>query len=223
MTKEVTRQATDLYEKYASEAVASGGPRMKFVKGKFKIGDEPVASDTEFIVLMADIAQAWTRFEGGKATNELLYRLADGFEPHKREELGDPQETWPFDNGRPKDPWSLQWKLPMQNVKTGDAAIFTTDTVGGSQAVKALIKEYHRRRNTGSLPIIALKSRSYSNEWGVQHVPVFHIVRWTTPTSELPPTAPATDVNASAVKSISDKPATDADDPKNEMGDDIPF
>jgi hypothetical protein len=110
---------------------------------------------------------------------------------------------------------------------TEEAAIFTTDSIGGSGAVKSLIKEYNPRRNTGSLPIIALKSRSYTNDWGLQHVPVFHVAGWTPPgttTRESPPIA-AVDVNASAVKAISDRAAAEAAAaPKNrDLNDDIPF
>ena len=115
---------------------------------------------------MADVAQCWVRFEDGKLTHSLLYKLADGYEPCRREELGDPEDTWKWDRGKPKDPWTLQWLLPLQHMGTEEAAIFTTDSIGGSGAVKSLIKEFNPRRNTGSLPIIALKSRSYTNDWG---------------------------------------------------------
>ena len=94
MSNDVTRQPMDLYEKYAAEAAAVGGPRLKFVKGVFKIGDDVVDLNTEFIALMADVAQSWVRFEDGKLTHSLLYKLADGFEPCQREELGDPKATW---------------------------------------------------------------------------------------------------------------------------------
>jgi hypothetical protein len=231
MSNDVTRQPMDLYEKYAFEAAAVGGPLLKFVKGNYKIGDDVVPLNTEFTALMADVAQNWVRFEDGKRTHSLLYKLADGFEPCKREELGDPESTWKWDRfGKPKDPWTLQWLLPLQSVETEEAAIFTTDSTGGSQAVKALIKEFNPRRNTGSLPIIAVKSRSYTNEYGIQHAPVFAVIGWTPPDTSTasPPTAPAIDVNAAAVKAITDKAAAEAAaeataDKNSDMDDDIPF
>jgi hypothetical protein len=222
MNTEVIRQPVDLYEKYAAEAVAG---RMKFVKGAFKIGDEPVALGTEFVALMVDVARNWVRFEDGKLTHSLLYKLADGFEPCKREELGDPASNWKSE----RDPWTLQWLVPLQSIETeGAVAIFTTDSVGGTQAVKALIKEYAPRRSTGSLPIVALKTRSYTNDYGLQHVPIFAVVGWTPPgttNGSSPPTAPAIDVNASAVKTISDRAAAEAATaPTNsDMSDDIPY
>ena len=231
MSNEIARQPVDLFEKYAAEAAAVGGPRLKFIKGTYKIDGEPLELNTEFIALMADVAQNWVRFEDGK-THSLLYKLADGFEPCKREELGDPESTWKWDRfGKPKDPWSLQWLLPLQSVKTEEAAIFTTDTTGGTQAVKALIKEFNPRRNTGSLPIIAVKSRSYTNEYGIQHAPVFAVIGWTPPDANMtgsPPIAPAIDINAAAVKAITDKAAAEAAAeaaaPKNsDMDDEIPF
>jgi integrase len=61
MSNDVTRQPIDLYEKYAAEAAVMYGPRLKFVKGTYKIGDEVVALNTEFVALMADVAQCWAR------------------------------------------------------------------------------------------------------------------------------------------------------------------
>jgi hypothetical protein len=233
MNNDVTRQSIDLYEKYAAEAASVGGPRLKFVKGTYKIGDEVVDVGTKFIALMADVAQNWVRFENGKLTHSLLYKLVDGFEPCKREELGDPESTWKWDRGKPRDPWALQWLLPLQSVDTETAAIFTTDSVGGAQAVKALIREYNPQRNTGSLPIVALRTRSYTNDYGLQHAPIFGIVGWTPPDASVtgsPPIAPAAaiDVNAAAVKALTDKAAAEAaaeaEAPKNDdMNDDIPF
>ena len=210
MSNDLTRQPVDLYEKYAAEAAAVGGPRLKFVKGNYKIGDDAVDLNTEYVALMADVARCWVRFEDGKLTHSLLYKLADGFEPCQREELGDPEETW---KKWDRDPWTLQWLLPLQSVDNETAVIFTTDTVGGEQAVKALIKEYSPRRNTGSLPIIALKSRSYTNGFGLQHAPILGVVGWTPPgTTGSPPITPAAaiDVNAAAVKAITDKAAAAA-------------
>ena len=81
--------------------------------------------------------------------------------------------------------------------------------------MKALIKEYNPQRNTGSLPIIALKTRSYTNDYGPQHAPIFSVVGWTPPDASAtrsPPIAPAAtiDVNAAAVRAISDKAAAEA-------------
>jgi hypothetical protein len=227
MTNDVTRQPQDLFAKYAAETATSNGPWLKFVKGDYRIDKEPIAVGTEFIALMNDVAQVWQRFEDGKPTHVLIYKLADGFEPCAREELGDPESSWKLDRSgnKKKDPWSLQWWLPMQSLETEAACTFTTDSVGGSQAVKALIKEFNPRRATGSLPIVALKSRSYSNDYGLQHAPVFQNVGWTPPgaTTESPPTAPAIDVNANTVKAISDKAAAEAADPNSDMEDEIPF
>ena len=227
MSNDLTRQPMDLYEKYASEAAAVGGPRLKFVKGNYKVGDDAVALNTEYVALMADVAQCWVRFEDGKLTHSLLYKLAAGFEPCQREELGDPKDTW---EKWDRDPWTLQWMLPLQSVETETAVIFTTDTVGGEQAVKALIKEYTPRRNTGSLPIVALKSRSYTNSYGAQHAPVLSVIGWTPPgATGSPPIAPAPaiDVNAAAVKAITDRAAAEAAAeaaaPKNSVMDDEIF
>ena len=96
--------------------------------------------------------------------------------------------------------------------------------------MKALIKEYNPRRNIGSLPIVALKTRSYTNDYGPQHAPIFSVVGWTAPDATgSPPIAPAVvDVNAAAVKAISDKAVAEsaaaAAAPKNsDTDDEIPF
>ena len=104
MRNDVTKQPMDLYEKYAAEASAVGGTRLKFVKGVFKIGDEVVDLNTEFVALMADVAQCWVRFENGKLTHSLLYKLADGFEPCQREELGDPESNLEMGQGQAERP-----------------------------------------------------------------------------------------------------------------------
>ena len=111
--------------------------------------------NTEFVALMADVAQCWVRFENGKLTHSLLYKLADGFEPCQREELGDPELNLEMGQGQAERPVGIQWLLPLQSVDTEEAAIFTTDLVGGSQAVKALIRNITRgaiRARYRSLP-----------------------------------------------------------------------
>ena len=120
MSNDITRQPMDLYEKYAAEASAVGGTRLKLLKAEWLRGRYDPIRRAHGRTLR-DVVRS------ERQADRLAALQAGGwFEPCQREELGDPEPSWKWDRGKPRDPWALQWLLPLQSVDTEDAAIFTT-------------------------------------------------------------------------------------------------
>ncbi len=107
------------------------------------------------------------KFEDSKVVDRLIGKVADGFKPPKREELGDTDRTsWKEKdaNGQPRDPWVSQWFVPMIAVETGDFVTFVTGSKGGAAAVAGLCRVYGHKNREGMLPIVALRTRSYKHQ-----------------------------------------------------------
>jgi hypothetical protein len=125
--------------------------------------------------------RGWTRFDDGKRTGRHIGKLSDGYKPPPREQLSDPDPlTWTEKdaNGKPKDPWSLQWYLPLVNVETGDVVTFVTGSNGGDAAIKNLCRSYGRNLHRGR-PIVALKVRGYKHKsFGLIKTPELPIIDW---------------------------------------------
>ena len=178
----------------ANEFGNSLGKILKFNKGLWEIGDDEIPEGTEYIVLMDQIAREWVKFEDGSPTARLRYPLADSVPPPPREELGDNDKSqWEVgDDGKPRDPWTLQWQLPMvQREVLGDLIVFTTSSKGGESCIASLCGIYGRSPRNGMLPIVALKTRSYKHKiYGKIQTPDLPIVGWDGGTSSAAPAAP---------------------------------
>src|SRR5262249_27227213 len=125
------------YLKIAAEGGDNPGQLLKFVKGKWMIGDEQVAIGTEYVCYLNQAMRGWTKFEDNKATNRVIGKIADGFTPPERSELGDTDEAkWKRDEGEPRDPWVHQYMLPMVSVDTGELITYVTGSEGGRIAVQ---------------------------------------------------------------------------------------
>jgi hypothetical protein len=166
----------------AAEAGGSDlGRLLKFVKGRWCVGDDEVSQGSEFIAHLDQLARGWVRFEDGAVTDLKLVKIADGVKLPEREALPDlDQKKWEQDdNGEPRDPWTLQWYLPLIGVETGDFVTYVTNSAGGNGAIASLCRVYGNRQRDGLLPIIALKARSYKHrQYGRVEVPDLPIVGW---------------------------------------------
>ena len=110
--------------------------------------------------------------------------------PPEREDLDDlEKDNWPEGiDGKPADPWSLQYLLPLERVSDGEVVIFTTSSFGGRRAVADLCAAYAKRTTKSAScgqPIVKLaKTEMPTKKFGRVPRPHFEIVGWDDPASE---------------------------------------
>jgi hypothetical protein len=175
------KDAIDLIHEAASQGPT---PLLKFKKTKFEVGDQEVPLGTQFIAYCADWRRGWVKFVGDEKVEEKIGRVADGFHPPERDELGDTdQEEWERDDdGKLKDPWVFQQYLPLENVKTGERYLFVSSSTGGGIGIEILQGRWSREIKNGvhrGLPIIKLATGSFhTRKYGAIQRPDFPIVSW---------------------------------------------
>jgi hypothetical protein len=191
----VATQHDNRWLEAAEEAGGGFGKLLKFNKGDWLIGEDAVPEGKEFIAFIDEVARGYVRFEDKTVTDRRIVKVRDGHPP-KRDELGDDDESlWEVDEntGKPRDPWVLQWLLPMAAVDAeGDLVVFVTSSKGGMGAIGNLCRIYGRSQRNGLLPIVALKTAHYKHpEWGKIAKPDLPIVGMHGVAE--PPTKPAGD------------------------------
>lgn len=227
-------------------------PRLVFNRGQWLIKDTVINGDKQFGARVDWLHQGWSRWWDGKLTCFFGGYLSDGYEPLRREALGDVNEDlWVIYN-KGKDPWRLMWHLPVFDIETAEPFLFSTDSKGGAAALKSLINahcdrvELHPEDET-TMPVLSLRSGSYEHSaFGEVHTPVFDIVNWTRAPQAarpvLPPkppvwalAAPASKPSEPAASSPSSEPASLSPAPssrlpdapraslKQDVDDEIPF
>jgi hypothetical protein len=166
----------------AAEAGNPFGKLLKFVKGKWEIGDDEVPLGTEYIAHIDQLARGWVRFEDGKVTDFKIEKVADGIKLPTRDELpdNDPKKWTEKDaDDQPRDPWVKQWYLPLIGVENNDFATFVSGSNGGDNAIGNLCRVYGHNMRDGLLPIVALKTTSYKHKkYGRIEEPDFPVVGW---------------------------------------------
>jgi hypothetical protein len=175
---------------------------LKFVKGKYKIGDDEVPLGTQYVVHAPQLVFCWIKFVDSKVADRRMGLAAAGFVPLKREELSDnDQSEWAIVDGQPKDPWSFQHLLPFENLESGELLIFTTSSIGGKIATDEVVREYARRlkrKGSRALPIVRLSSKDMpSKRFGDVPRPYFEVTGWED--------APAGDAKLNLAKEMSDE------------------
>jgi len=158
-------------------------------------GDDEVPEGTEYIAYIDEVARGYVKFEDGTVADRQIVKVRDGHAP-KREALGDDDpDQWEVDDrtGKPRDPWVLQWLLPMVAVSAeGDLAVFVTSSKGGISAIGSLCAVYGRSKRNGLLPIVALKTTSYKHPtYGKVLKPDLPIVSWHGAATPAPSEAPS--------------------------------
>src|SRR5262249_44762432 len=107
-------------------------------------------------------------------------KVAEGYKQPPRNDMGDLDESkWERDaSGKPRDPWSEQFYLPMEDAETGDIVIFVTGSHGGKGAVRALLNVASRNLHKGT-PVIRLAVGSYKHKtFGRIETPEFPVVNY---------------------------------------------
>jgi hypothetical protein len=160
---------------------------LKFSKGEYLLGKDAieVAIGTHMVVNMDSLEVGWIKWVDHVPSEQRLGRIAEGFKPCKREELGDTDEAdWPLnDDGKREDCWRFTNQVTMANASDGELCTFTTSSRGGLNAIGLLAKGYGevREQHVGEWPIIALDVGSYQHSnraYGRIKYPIFDMVGW---------------------------------------------
>jgi hypothetical protein len=166
------------------------GKLLKFSKGDFLMGEdnEEVEEGSQFVANMDELMVGWIRWADSKPTDQIMGRVAEGYQPQRRNELGDNDKAqWEIDEqGRERDPWQFSNYLIMKKPgEAGDDALFTftTSSRGGLNAIGELCKTYGKemRQRPDEFPIVALEVGSYQHSnkaYGRIKFPIFKVVGW---------------------------------------------
>jgi hypothetical protein len=154
---------------------------LKFVRGTFYSGDDEISLGRHYVAHVNQLVRGWVKFADGKVVEQRVGLIAEGFKPPKREELGDTdQSKWEKDAaGTPRDPWTLQYFLPLEDAETGELLTYVTGSQGGISAIGRLCNQFVRNARNG-LPIVRLSAGSYRHKrFGRVEKPDFPVVNWT--------------------------------------------
>jgi hypothetical protein len=189
-----TPETLKAFDRYGRNAVGFYGDLLKFSgkTGAYAAGQQNVTVPigTELAAIVPSILAGCTLWKDGEIVDQVLKPLTPDYDPRAlRETLGDTdQSTWPVDDeGRPVDPWKEQVMLPMRSLVTGGEYTFSSSSVGGVRAAKALVHAYANHikaapeTNAYSVPLIRLESTSYKHkirERGTIYNPEFEVSGW---------------------------------------------
>ncbi len=166
------------------------GKLLKFSKGDYLVGEsnDEVEEGTQYVANMDELMVGWIRWADNKPTDQIMGRVSEGYQPPKRNTLGDDDKTrWEVDEqGRERDPWQFSNYLILKTPgETGEDALFTftTSSRGGLNAIGELCKAYGKamRQRPDELPIISLGVGSYQHSnkaFGRIKFPIFEVVGW---------------------------------------------
>jgi hypothetical protein len=160
--------------------------RLAYVKGEWQLGrDKLLSNGTQWVARVDWAFCGWEKWWDGRIRDYRLGYVVDRFAPPPRAELGDHDtDQWDVWN-RGKDPWQFKWSLPLFNQVSGEEVLYSTDTLGGRDALAALMTAYADRLDSSPtdgkiLPIIELGSSSYPHpDRGQIKIPVLDIIGWT--------------------------------------------
>jgi hypothetical protein len=175
-----------------------GAPFLKFDKqGQFTAGDiDIVPAGTRCVAHVDDCEFGWRKWLGSKVADRRTGKVADGFIPPQRDQLGDDDPAdWEIgDDGTRKDPWQFFASVPLTRLDTSESYNFSTSSKGGLRCVNGLIRVYGtRRRDRGEaagLPVIELQPGFYKHRtYGKIFFPDPKVVTWTDESGEPLPLA----------------------------------
>ena len=180
------RNAFEAYSEAASRSRIIG-KLLKFSKGEYLAGQdgEEIPEGTQLVVNMDELLVGWQKWSNGKPADSAMGRVADGFKPPKRADLGDNDESlWETDDrGDRRDPWQLTNVAILKEVDGGQIYTFATSSKGGVSAIGELAGAYGKamRQRPDEYPVIGLNVRSYKHPnkaYGKIFTPQFGIVGW---------------------------------------------
>jgi hypothetical protein len=180
----LTADSANPWMEIGAELDRSNAPYLKLTHttGEFTVSDvESVPLGTRCIAHIDELELGWLHWEGGKPSDRRVGRVAEGFVPPKRSELGDDDKQYWEDQDR--DPWQFTMEVPITRLDTGERCKFTTSSGGGKECVGRLSRAYglrlHAEERPG-LPVVELRSDHYRNRYGGRTFkPIMSIVNWT--------------------------------------------
>lgn len=181
ITPPASSEAQAIFE--ASQQDAGFEKMIKFNKGEYYVDNEEIPLGTQYVAHAVGFTKVWIKFRNNELVERKVYRVASRQIPPEREELDDrDQSQWEDGlDGKPRDPWVLQYLLPLEN-EGGDVHIFVASSYGGRRAVADLCSAWGRKsvREAGvGQPIIKLRKVNMpSKKWGNVPRPHFEIVGW---------------------------------------------
>lgn len=163
------------------------GKLLKFSKGDWVAGEEnaDVEEGTQFIANMDQLLVGWVRWQDLKPTDHVMGTVASGYQPPRRDTLGDTdQDLWETnEDGESRDPWQLTNYLLLQAVDGDELYTFTTSSRGGLNAIGDLSRKYGKlmRHHADEFPVIQIGVGSYmhsNKEYGRIKFPTLEVVGW---------------------------------------------
>jgi hypothetical protein len=164
---------------------ASNVTLLKYNSGNWTISDNPVPTDTRFVLYPDQVAHSWTHFEAGKVVTDITAVVADDengsselriVNGKDRKDLGiDDESKWELDStGKRRDPWVYGFALPMMNLETRAVVVFKIASVGGMGAIAGQVLSFTQNKHLG-YPVVTLSTGSYRNKkhGGFTSFPVF--------------------------------------------------
>jgi hypothetical protein len=159
---------------------------LKFIKGKYYVGPKESRTEiplgSQFIAHASQWTKCWIKFADGKVVQRHMGKVAEGYVPPEREELDDTdQGKWAIVDGKPRDPWRLDYILPMEEMEKGEVCVFTTPSIGGHIAVSDLCAAYAKRVKKGlrGPPVVQLGVADMpTKKYGMVPRPDFIIEGW---------------------------------------------
>lgn len=205
----------------ANEAMSDAG-FLKMIKFK-KLGEtavylcdgEEIELGSQRIAHCVGWTKQWVKFWDNKVAERRIYRVAKGERAPERDELPDYDEEsrkkWQIGlNNQPRDPWVLQYLLPLEDPETEEIAIFVTGSFGGRRAVADICSTYARKAQRVpevGQPLVRLqKTMMPTRNFGNVARPEFVLIGYSDYTRE-----PRRDVPVEALEQADD------------MNDEIPF
>jgi hypothetical protein len=181
MSNDLVVKDEDAYAAFArvGSEESPAGQILKMAKDGHWLAGQAEESKTDAILLadMANLAVGWRKWVDGKIEISDVGRVAEGFAPKRREDLGDEDEDlWPLNKSAVKtDPWQFGYTLRLVG-EDGQVYVYNATSFGGRGAIGSLCGQFARRRSN---PFVKLTSSSYKHKlYGRTFVPVLEVVGW---------------------------------------------
>jgi hypothetical protein len=89
------RQLLPVLWRAGSARSRSSGKLLKFSKGDYLVGEDndEVEEGTQYVANMDELMVGWIRWADGKPEDQIMGRVSEGYQPPKRNTLGDDDKT----------------------------------------------------------------------------------------------------------------------------------
>jgi hypothetical protein len=143
---------------------------------------EEVELGTQMICHCIGWTKTWVKFWDNKVAERKVYRVGRKEVAPERDELSDNDPMkWQLGlDNRPRDPWVLQYLLPMEDPESGEVCIFIASSFGGKRAVADICQTWatkaRRNPNVGQ-PLVRLQKTMFpTKNYGNVVRPSFELV-----------------------------------------------